>query len=215
MNSPQTSKIREFSNTAAIGLMTVLSIAIGLYAFVFQARLTGNPTFHLRFDELYVPSSMHVIGGGIVLLTGGFQFWKWLRRAYPLIHRWSGRLYLSFVLIGGVGGLILAPGSDGGLVANFGFGTLAVLWLFSGYQAYISIRRGDVSSHRAWMMRNYAMAFGAVTLRIYLGLFQVWEVPFSEAYPVTAWLSWVPNLVAVEWYLALSAATVRSREVAS
>ena len=148
---------------------------------------------------------MHVIGGGIVLLAGGFQFWQGLRLRLPRVHRWTGRVYLSFVLIGGIGGLILAPNSDGGLVANFGFGTLAVLWLFSGYQAYVSIRRGDIAAHRAWMMRNYAMAFGAVTLRIYLGMFQIWDVPFDEAYPVTAWISWVPNLIMIEWYLALRA----------
>ncbi len=213
MSATETSKFQGSGRKIAVGLMTLMSIAIGLYAIAFQARLTGNPTFHLRFDASYLPSSMHVIGGGIVLLTGGFQFWAWLRRRYPRAHRWSGRVYLSCVLIGGIGGLILAPNSEGGLVANFGFGTLAVLWLFSGYHAYTSIRRGDVAAHRAWMMRNYAMAFGAVTLRIYLGLFQIWEVPFSEAYPVTAWISWVPNLIAVEWYLALS--STENRRVAA
>lgn len=215
LNTMGNSKFEGLSRKLAIGVMTLMSIAIGLYAFAFQARLTGNPMFHLRFDAMYLPSSMHVIGGGIVLLCGGFQFWPWLRSKYSQVHRWSGRVYLSFVLIGGIGGLILAPNSDGGLVAHFGFGTLAVFWLFSGYHAYTSIRRGDVAAHRAWMMRNFAMAFGAVTLRIYLGIFQLWDVPFSESYPVTAWISWVPNLIAIEWYLALSSSeNGRARAVA-
>lgn len=51
------------------------------------------------------------------------------------------------------------------------------------------------------MMRNFTMAFGAVTLRIYLGIFSASGVPFQESYPVVAWLSWVPNLLIVEWVL--------------
>ncbi len=187
--------------STAIGLMTLMSMAIGGYAIAFQLRLTGNPEFHFRFDEMYISSTMHVIGGGIVLLLGGLQFSSTLRMRYTQWHRWAGRVYLSFVLIGGTGGLLLAPHADGGLVAKFGFGTLAVFWLFSGVMAYVAIRQGQVATHKIWMMRNYAMAFGAVTLRIYLGLFELVDVPFADSYPVTAWISWVPNLILVEWFL--------------
>lgn len=190
----------------AIGLMIFLSIAIALHAFAFQLRVSGDPAFHLRFDTMPVSSTMHVIGGGIVLLLGGFQFVGAIRRRYPLAHRNMGRVYLVFVLVGGTGGLLLAPFSDGGIVAHFGFGILAILWLFSGWQAYAAIRRGDVATHRAWMLRNFAMTFGAVTLRLYLGIFTAMDIPFSESYPTVAWISWVPNLILIEWYLALTGA---------
>ena len=197
----------------ALGLMTLLSIMIGMYAVSFQMGFSGDPDFHIRFGELPVFSSMHVVGGAVVLLFGGFQFWPNVRQKFPQWHRWAGRLYLSFVAIGGVGGLVLAPFSQGGLVAHFGFGTLAVLWLFSGWQAFVAIRKGDVATHKAWMMRNYSMAFGAVMLRIYLGLFAVAGIPFEEAYPTTAWISWVPNLILVEWYLAMTASKLVRRKV--
>lgn len=189
----------------SIGLMIFLSVCIGLYAFAFQAGMQGAPETQSRFSEWQIFSSMHVIGGGIVLVIGGFQFWPSLRRDHINIHRWLGRIYLTFVLIGGVGGLAISPNSDGGLVAHFGFGMLAVLWLFSGWQAYAAIRRGDVTSHKVWMMRNFSMTFGAVMLRIYLGLFAASGIPFAEAYPTVAWIAWVPNLILVEWYLAQKA----------
>ncbi len=188
----------------ALVVMTILSIAIGLYAIGFQARISGDPSFHARFDTTPISSTMHVIGGGIVLLIGGLQFWRGIRTNYPAFHRWLGRIYLFFVLVGGIGGLMLAPVSDGGVVAHFGFGTLAVLWLFSGARAYMAIRNRQIKIHQEWMMRNFAMAFAAVTLRIYLGLFAVAGVPFEAAYPTVAWISWVPNLLLVEWWLTLS-----------
>ncbi|MEX2327481.1 MAG: DUF2306 domain-containing protein [Pseudomonadales bacterium] len=112
--------------------MILLSVVIGLHAVGFQLRLSGDPGFHQRFDEIPVFSSMHVIGGAVVLLVGGFQFWSGLRNCHPLVHGSLGRLYLTFVLVGGMGSLVLAPVSAGGLVAHFGFGLLAILWLFSG-----------------------------------------------------------------------------------
>lgn len=186
-----------------LGVVTLSSIAIGLYALSFQLRLTGSPDFHARFDEMPIASTLHVVSGGIVLLVGAIQFWRQLRANYPSLHRWLGRIYLAFVLLGGIGGLIMAPVSEGGVVAHFGFGLLAVLWLFSGARAYLAIRAGQVKIHQEWMLRNFAMAFAAVTLRIYLGLFALAGVPFEASYPTVAWISWVPNLLLVEWWLTL------------
>ncbi|MCB1644795.1 MAG: DUF2306 domain-containing protein [Pseudomonadales bacterium] len=208
----ETTQENRWLGKTGLVLMIISSLAIGLYAFGFQARMVGAPEFHMKFDASPLAAAMHVIGGGTVLLVGGFQFVGALRRSYPQLHRWFGRIYLSFVFIGGIGGLVLATTADGGLVAKVGFGMLAVLWLFSGWQALAAIRRGDVQTHKAWMARNYAMAFGAVTLRIYLGMFTALQIPFEEGYPVVAWLSWVPNLILVEWWMALSSQTRAARK---
>ena len=211
--TPDSTSAARRSIASGIGLtiMTVTSIAIGLYAFGFLFRLTGDPTFHVRFASMPVASTMHVVGGGLVLLTGALQFWRSLRLKMPVAHRWLGRVYLCFVLIGGLGGLALAPASAGGVVAHFGFGMLAVLWLFSGARAYMAIRDGNIEVHRQWMMRNFAMTFAAVTLRVYLGLFAAAGVDFADAYPATAWLAWVPNLLLVEWWLAFQRDRLSSR----
>ncbi len=191
-------------SASLLGLVIVTSILIAFHAMGFQLRLSGDPMIHARFDAMPVAGAMHVIGGGLVLLIGGFQFSSRLRRAAPSLHRNLGRAYLLLVATGGIGALLLAPHADGGLVGRFGFFLLGVLWLFSGLQAYLAIRRRDIEAHRAWMLRNFSMTFGAVTLRLYLGLFAAAGVPFEEAYPVVAWLAWVPNLIIVEWFMALS-----------
>mgnify|MGYP001206114726 CR=1 FL=1 len=59
----------------------------------------------------------------------------------------------------------------------------------------------DIDAHKVWMIRNFSLTFGAVTLRLYMGLFSAFYVDPSEAFQAVAWLAWVPNLIVVEWYL--------------
>jgi hypothetical protein len=106
--------------------------------------------------------------------------------------------------------LYFGPQSSAGLVGSVGFTTLAVFWLYSGAQAYLAIRRRDVQTHRRWMLRNYALTFGAATLRIELPLLIVLGgLSFPVAYTLVAWISWVPNWLAVEGWLRTGRAVTR------
>ncbi len=181
------------------------SILIGLYAFIFQLGWSGNIEFEERFAEIPLFAALHVLGSGIALLIGGFQFLPGLRARRISLHRWLGRIYLCAVLLGGIGGVALAGRADGGLAGQFGFSLLAVFWLLSGWQAYAAIRRRDIPAHRIWMIRNFSLTFAAVTLRIYLGLAQgPAGLAFDDFYPVVAWLCWVPNLIVAEWLIIAS-----------
>ena len=82
---------------------------------------------------------------------------------------------------------------------------LAVLWLFTAGAAYVRIRAKQIESHKRWMIRNYALTFAAVTLRLWLiGLQALAGVPQLEAYITVAWISWVPNLLVAEWIVERS-----------
>lgn len=153
----------------------------------------------------------HIAGGAVALALGALQFWKGLRARAPRVHRWTGRLYLAGVAVGGLAGLVIAPTSSAGYVGFFGFTALAALWLITGWRAYRAIRRGDVPSHQAWMIRNYALTYSAVTLRIWLPLLLLlplvlgrpWEMEtaFENAYAAVPFLAWLPNLVFAEWLI--------------
>ncbi|WP_127473084.1 DUF2306 domain-containing protein [Microbacterium sulfonylureivorans] len=154
---------------------------------------------------------VHIAGSATALVLGALQFWRGLRTRAPRVHRWIGRIYLTGVAVGGVGGLIIAPSSPAGYVGFFGFGALGVLWLASGWRAYRAIRRRDVPSHQAWMIRNYALTYAGVTLRVWLPLLllaplllgQPWEFDsaFANAYAAVPFLCWLPNLVVAEWLI--------------
>ena len=105
------------------------------------------------------------------------------------------------MLVGGLTGLVVAVNAFGGPVARLGFGSLAIAWLFTGVMAYRAIRARDVVSHRRWMVRNFALTFAAVTLRLWLPGLVVSGVPFGIAYPAIAWLCWVLNVLIAELFV--------------
>jgi hypothetical protein len=105
-------------------------------------------------------------------------------------------------VIGGITGLFLAFHVQGGMVNTFGFGMLAIAWLYSCYMAIRSIRIDDFTAFKIWIVRNYALTFAAVTLRIYLGIFMgtMGYLKFDQFYPILGFLCWVPNLIFIEWF---------------
>ncbi len=182
-------------------VMTVFAIAIAGYAFAYPfVEQMGDPGMRERFAGMPLAAWGHMIGGGIALLIGPFQFNKLIRRKSISRHRIMGRIYLAAVVFAGVGSLVMAPQATGGLPATLGFGSLGVLWLITGVMAYTTIRNGDTAGHRRWMIRNYALTLAAVTLRIYLPLAMVSGLSFVPAYIAISWLCWVPNVLVAEWF---------------
>lgn len=183
-------------------LMAILAAIIALYALA-QTLAPGLRVPFVRdlFARTPLTVLAHMGAAGVALATGAFQVNTRLRNRYLSVHRWTGRVYIVAVLIGGASGFALALRSSGGLVAHVGFGLLAIGWLSSTAMAYRRILAGDIERHRRWMLRSYGFAFAAVTLRIYLPLSLAGGIAFDDAYPVIAWLAWVPNVLVVEWAL--------------
>ena len=178
--------------------MLLSSIAIVLYG----ARYFLFRTNDEHFARYILPLRLHIAGGMGALLTGPWQFSEKLRARNLDLHRWLGRIYLLSVALGSVAGFAMALVSEQGAPTHFGFGILAVLWFFTGLQAYRLIRRGNVEAHRQWMIRNFALTLAAVTLRNWLPFFLfALHWPFSRAYITVSWLCWMPNLLVAEWII--------------
>lgn len=183
-------------------LMTVGACLIGLYALASALVPSARGDFVLNMIDTNATGALaHFLGGAVVIIVGALQFHAGLRKNRPALHRCLGRVYVIGVLIGGLAGLYLAFYSSGGLVAHWGFGSLAVCWLTATGLAYQKIRAGQFRLHQDWMIRSYALTLGALTLRLYLPMAQLAGITFDDAYPAIAWLSWVPNLIIAEWWL--------------
>lgn len=182
------------------GLAAFLSVGVAGYAF-WAVSAGGPPAPQVRANLFAHPwLILHMALGGTALLVGPLQMLPALRRR-RVLHRWLGRIYVVGCLLGGIAGLTMAFGTTAGPVAAWGFGALAVAWLTTNVQGWRMARARRFDAHRAWMIRSFALTFGAVMLRVYLPLSQIAGIPFGDAYTAIAWLAWVPNLLVAEMYL--------------
>ena len=180
----------------------VAGYAVFTYGFMPLGSLV-HPDMKLNFIVHRAGIYTHVFASLVALSLSPFQFSSRLRSRRPRLHRVIGRMYLGVgVLVGGLSGLYMSAFAFGGPVAKLGFACLALGWLFTGLRAFQTIRRGAVQEHRKWVVRNVSLTLAAVTLRVYLPSSMIAGIPFEVAYPVIAWLCWVPNLLLAEWALA-------------
>ena len=200
------------------GLM--LFFSIGIVVFAGGKYLPFNPDhFFTQQREIYLTHSLgiysHIVGGMIALLLGPFQFNRNFRNKHLNLHRWMGRIYLLGILIGGLGGLYMATLSYGGFVTDLGFGSLAICWLFTGGMAFHRIRHKQIQWHQEWMIRNFALTFAAVTLRLWLPIFIIsLKGDFEPAYQAVSWFCWVPNLMIAEWIIQRQRSKIKTTSAA-
>jgi len=192
-------------NTLKWSLFILLAVSIGIYPFLFllvdmsQGLLATKPVELLTSKAWYTAFYLHIIPGGIALLSGWSQFGERFRSNNLAFHRTLGKVYLIAVAISGTAGLYIAQTATGWIASILGFSALALAWLYTSTQAYLKIRKRDIDSHQYWMIRSYALCWAAVMLRLYLPLFQfAFGMEFIAAYQIIAWLCWVPNLVVAE-----------------
>jgi uncharacterized membrane protein len=168
----------------------------------------------IRINMLHapIPFVLHTTFGGLALLLGPWQFVASLRRRYPRVHRWIGRCYVLCCLIAGVAAYPVAFGTLAGPVAAAGFTCMATAWLATTLLALAAIRRGRVAAHRRWMVLSFALTLSAVTLRVSLLVPFFFWLEVMPIYRVTAWSSWIGNLLVALLWLRLSGGRTARRD---
>jgi uncharacterized membrane protein len=184
----------------AVALVTLRVFPLGL-----EVAFEG---MERQFPHLF-PFWTHIMAASLALLVMPFQFWSRLRTRRPAVHRWTGRLYVVAVFLGGMSGMVLATRTITGPASGTGFFFLAVGWLVTTGLALYHARNRSFAAHKRWMIRSAALTFAAVTLRVYLGLSQLAGLPFDLSYTVIAWACWVPNLIVVEWWMRPSSPRIQ------
>jgi len=158
---------------------------------------------------------LHIAGGTSALTVGLVQLWLGFTGRTRQWHRYLGRAYVLSVLIGSMGALYMAvtmPPPLGGYA--FGLDGLGIAWIVTTAVAYFSIRRGDLASHRSWMIRSYVVTFGFVTFRVInLTLVKLGLGNEDSQTATAAWLCWTIPLVLAEismrWFRSRQEVSVR------
>ena len=167
-------------------------------------RITASP----------VPVVVHIACAVLYAVLGAFQFSAGLRRRWPGWHRVAGRVLVVLGLAVAFSALWMTlfyprqPGT-GELSHTFrlAFGSGMAASIILGFTA---IRRGEVTRHRAWMTRAYALALGAGTQVFTLGI-GIAILGTSELhYDLMLGAGWVINLAVAEYVIRRPAGSRRT-----
>jgi uncharacterized membrane protein len=146
---------------------------------------------------------VHVFTAIAVLPAGLTQFSRYIRKHYRNVHRGAGYVYVvAVVLLAGPSGFVIGIYANGGLSSQIAFCLLAALWVYFTIKAVQTIRSKKVGEHRRWMIRSFALALSAITLRAWkYAIVAALEPRPMDVYVVVAWLGWVLNLVVAEYII--------------
>ena len=142
----------------------------------------------------------HVYTGMFILVSGMLQFPGYIRKHFPAVHKWSGRIYaFGIMVIAGPAGFVMGYYGNGGLVSQSAFCILAVLWIVFTWKAVAFARAHRIAEHKKWMYRSYALTLSAISLRAWKWLLVLLFAPGPmDVYHVVSWLGWAGNLLIVE-----------------
>lgn len=189
----------------ALLALAVIPVLGGLGRLV---ELLGGPDAlpaDARFAASPLPLILHIVASVVYAVLGAFQFSAHLRRRHPGWHRRAGRLLVVLGLAVALSGLWMTlayPRKVGTgdilwvtrLLVGSGMGAAVILGL-------VAIRNRNITRHRAWMTRAYALALGAGT--------QAFTVGFGEATlgagvvrtDLMLASAWALNLGVAEWVI--------------
>ena len=149
---------------------SVLWMFLGLTSlFVFITSevllVTDYPMYHVYRLQVIADRNLlipHTLCGFTALLAGPLQFSSRLRQRHLKFHRVLGRSYVISVFIGALTGIALAAGRPG----MPGTCVQAGAWIVCTTAAFITARNRQVTQHRQWMARSYAVTFTFVSSRV-------------------------------------------------
>ncbi len=191
-----------------LALLASLPVISGTLRLV---QLAGGPQLmpvDPRFAASAVPLVAHVVGSLLFALVGAVQFVPELRRRGHTWHRRAGRAVAVFGVVAAGSALWITlfasrrPGTGDLLFAlRLAFASAMVACLALGFAA---IRRGDVTMHRAWMVRAYAIGMAAGTQALTEGVSRALLGSTVLLDDTAKGMGWILNLAVAEWVIRRS-----------
>ncbi len=196
--------------TSTLGWVAIMISGISLLAFgaIRLALMTQDPPRADGFDVRYVQhpwvSLLHIVPGLLFLTLAPLQFVARIRQWRISVHRGLGRVLATSAAITGVGALVvnfLFP-AFGGISTQAATAFFGVIFLFSLAMAIRHIRRKEVRLHREWMIRTFALAMGAASIRVFIPLLIVLTgLGLEEVFGASFWLGFGVNLLVAEVWI--------------
>jgi hypothetical protein len=211
-----------------------LAFVVYIVAFYGGAVLRGQPQLWNKvLTPGYVPGdtvgnlalAAHLLVAIAVTAGGMLQLVPAIRRNWPRLHRWNGRVFMVCAVLGSAAGLLMVwtRSAPGDLSQNIGISVSALLnFAFAGLALrYALARQFDV--HRRWAMRLFLTVNAGWFFRIGLMLWIIVNrgpVGFDEKTftgPFLTFLSFADYLVplaVLELYFRVQASRAPAKQLA-
>lgn len=162
----------------------------------------NEPADVLRHASYPLSLTAHILGGMAMLTLGLLQITPAIRHRFPRWHRWAGRALVAWGTGIALTSLVMnasAKAMPDSLAHNLAQNLAAVGLIVCLAAGVIAIRRRSIARHRVWMVRAYALAFGAATQTLLLfPVFLLSGVPTGPVADTVFVGAWVINLIVAE-----------------
>lgn len=160
-----------------------------------------------RFDGAWGMLATHILCGSVFLLLSALQFSPEFRTSHRMWHRVFGKIAMTAGVIAGLSGVGLVVSYPPSELATPLMDTLRVIFgaalAAAIFVALRAIRQGDVASHRAWMIRAFALAVAGSTQAVVIGL---WLALIGDLTPESATaliaFGFALNIAFAEWCIS-------------
>jgi uncharacterized membrane protein len=193
---------------AGLLVLSVVPMLAGIARVVQLGSGTVITAENARFFAAPVPVLLHIFSSLVYSVLGAFQFSPRFRRDGAQWHRMSGRVLVATGLLAAFSGLWMTEfypwateNHDGSALYIIrlvvGIGMATSLWL-----GLAAVLMGDISRHRIWMVRAYALGLGAGTqVFTHIPWFVFPEIRGEVSRAIFMGAGWAINLAVAECYV--------------
>jgi uncharacterized membrane protein len=196
-------------------VLIFIAVLIGIVLTFYAIRIATDAPFLVTgtdpepedFEARYVShpwlAYLHMTPGVLYLLSAPLQLSQRFRTKHYTAHRRLGRVLATAAMVSVTFalafGLRFAWGGSLEAIATAVFGCWFLACLVLAVRA---IRRGEVSIHRRWMIRAFAVGLGVGTIRIWIGLFLgTGLLDFHDSFAAAFWIGLSLHVLAAEWWI--------------
>src|SRR6056297_2649977 len=202
-----------WGGVAALGLLLLMSAGFVHHSAVLGwAGLTRDLSGESRLHWPDAPLAsaaifVHMIGGAAITVLAPVQLAGPVRRRWPGVHRWSGRVLVVCATLIGVAGLtyMAAKGTVGGAPLTAAFSLYGAALIVAAIEAPRHARARRLDRHRRWALRLAVLALGSWIYRLHYGLWVAAtggagvREDFTGAFDLAnLWAFYLPYLLALE-----------------
>jgi uncharacterized membrane protein len=191
----------------ALLLLSAVPFAAGIARLAGLASGAEVNADNARFVAAPMPVVLHIIGASLFSILGAFQFSAGLRRRYPQWHRVGGRVVAASGVVTALSGLWMTmvypiPAELQGDLLCGVRELVSIGMLASITTAILAVMQREIATHRAWMIRAYALGQGAgMQVVVLLPWMLLRGAPNVWQRDVLMTVAWALNLLIAEWII--------------